>query len=364
MMWLLFSALNYGFAQSASLYEASQGRLGLGMAHISAPRECKHSLEMSSAGWIQCSQSAHEQFILRPNDYQLAMWAVVSALRAEQLDRAFDEFEPLLTFLQGEWSDELWSIVLLEAWLLFEVGLEKEARTLLKEVPNDSIDASGKHILLFTEWYSTKSNRIQERFWNRATTDGLLTSWSWWHRASFEQHSEHQATLLQNMMHSSNVGQRHYIDFVRFHLQEQKWSTALNSALQGLAQYPNSQQLYKQAVIVARYEEGEAELQSLLGRFPEHTKALLVQSFICMMNQQFQMAWSMLETARTYGESSQLFWQLREEVSRHMSSEVHWQLLKEGFIEFPDESSWLQKLEDNARTEVQLEELRLLKKSR
>ena len=87
------------------------------------------------------------------------MWSVVAALRSNQLDRAFDEFEPLLIFLQREWSDDYWSIVLLEAWLLFEVGLQKEAHTLLKEVPNDSMDLSGKHILLFTELYRQKVNR-------------------------------------------------------------------------------------------------------------------------------------------------------------------------------------------------------------
>ena len=139
---------------------------------------------------------------------------------------------------------------------------------------------------------------------------------------------------------------------------------ALNSALQGLTQYPNSQHLYKQAVIVARYDEGEAELHNLLNRFPEHTKALLVQSFICAMNQQFQTAWSVLETARSYGESSQFFWDLREEVSHQLSSEIQWQYLTEGFLAFPDEPSWLEKLENTARTEVELEELRLLKQLR
>ena len=60
--------------------------------------------------------------------------------------------------------------------------------------------------------------------------------------------------------------------------------------------------------------------------------------------------------ANEYGESSPLFWDLRMEVSRHLSNDIHWQLLKEGFLTFPDEPSWLDKLEDNARTEVQIEE--------
>ena len=364
MMWIFFTVLGSVFAQSASLYEASQGRLGLGVEGRTVPEECKQSLEMSTEDWMKCSQSAHEQFVLHPNEYHFAMWSVVAALRSEQLDTAFDQFEPLLTFLQGDWQDEYWSIVLLEAWLLFEVGLQKEAHTLLKEIPSDSLDASGKSIVLFTEVYCMKSRWAQERFWSRTATSGLLTSWSWWHRANVERYPEDQATLLQNMMHSNYVGQRHYLDFVRFHLQEQKWSTALNSALQGLAQYPNSQHLYKLAVIVARHDEGEAELSQLLKRFPEHTKALLVQSFICAMNQQFQTAWSILETARSYGESSQFFWDLREEVSHQLSKEVQWQFLKEGFSTFPDDSSWLQKLEENARTERQFEELKLLKQSR
>ena len=185
-----------------ALYEASQGRLGLELNALTVPADCKHSLDMSPTTWVRCADSAHEYFVQNPNEYHYAMWAVVASLRAEQLDRAFDEFEPLLVFLQGEWDEEHWSIVLLEAWLLFEVGLHKEARTLLKKVPNDSADASGKHILLFTEWYAKKSNRLQERFWNRTAAEGLLTSWSWWHRANFERQSAQQATLLQNMMNS------------------------------------------------------------------------------------------------------------------------------------------------------------------
>ena len=361
MTWLLFTAINFAFGQTASLYEASQGRLGLGLNAESVPVECKHSLDMTQVDWVHCSQSAHDLFILNPTDYHLAMWSVVAALRAEQLDKAFDEFEPLLIFLQEEWSEDYWSIVLLEAWLLFEVGLQREALRLLKEVPNDSVDASGKHILLFTEYYTQKSSWTQDRFWERAATDGLLTSWSWWHRANFESYVEQRETFLQSMMHSRYLGQRHYGDFVRFHLEEQKWGIALHSALQGMTQYPNSQHLYKQAIIVARYEQGSIELEHLLQRFPEHTKALLVQSFICTMNQQFQTAWNFLEMAKRYGESSKLFWDLRMEVSRHLSNEIHWQLLKEGFLAFPDEPSWLKNLEDNARTEVQIEEVRSLK---
>ena len=41
------------------------------------------------------------------------------------------------------------------------------------------------------------------------------------------------------------------------------------------------------------------------------------------MNQQFQMAW-FLEMAAMYGESSTLFWDLRMEVSRHLSNEIQW----------------------------------------
>ena len=68
--------------------------------------------------------------------------------------------------------------------------------------------------------------------------------------------------------------------------------------------------------------------------------------------------------AAMYGESSTLFWDLRMEVSRHLSNEIQWQLLKEGFLAFPDEPSWLQELEEMARTEMQVEELRLLQQSR
>ena len=156
MIWLFLTVVNFTFGQSASLYEASQGRLGLGFINASVPVECKHSLDMTQSDWILCSKSAHSQFTFDPSNYYLGMWSVVAALRANQLDRAFDEFEPLLGFLQGEWSEDYWSIVLLESWLLFEVGLQKEAHTLLKEVPNDSIDASGKHILLFTELYGQR----------------------------------------------------------------------------------------------------------------------------------------------------------------------------------------------------------------
>ena len=98
------------------------------------------------------------------------------------------------------------------------------------------------------------------------------------------------------------------------------------------------------------------ELHSI-NRFPEHTKALLVHSFICTMNQQSQMAWSRNEA---YGESSQFFWDLREEVSHQLSTEVQWQYLKEEMA-FPEEPSWFEKLENMARTEVEHEELRVLK---
>ena len=67
MMWLLLTIVNYAFGQSASLYEASQGRFGLGFINESVPLECKHSLDMTQSDWVQCSQSAHNQFTLEPS---------------------------------------------------------------------------------------------------------------------------------------------------------------------------------------------------------------------------------------------------------------------------------------------------------
>ena len=55
-----------------------------------------------------------------------------------------------------------------------------------------------------------------------------------------EPYADTRGALLQNMMNSRYVGQRHYVDFVRFYLAEQRWSMALQLALQGMTQYPNS----------------------------------------------------------------------------------------------------------------------------
>ena len=108
---------------------------------------------------------------------------------------------------------------------------------MLKEVPNDSMDLS-VNTFYYSQSCTGGSQSRTNRFWNRAAADGLLTSWSWWHRASIEPYVEKRGALLQNMMNSRYIEQRHYVDFVRFHLEEQRWGTALQSALQRMTQFP------------------------------------------------------------------------------------------------------------------------------
>ena len=347
-------------ANAATLYEYSQGRLGLEFNAMSSPEACKTELDMEPPNWKQCQVSAAELFELHPQQYHYAIWATVAALRADDISSAFDEFEPLLSVLNLDWKEDYWSIVTLEAWLLFEAGLDKEARILLDEIPEGSLAASGKYILLYTEMYSHRSQRKQERFWEKMTEQGLITSWTWWHRIRLSKPNV-QPALFQGMLQSKFAGPIQYIDVVRRYSAEQKWQSALLIALNGLSLFPDSKPLYKEAIIIARHEEGRAALGSYLDRFPEHTKALLVQSFVLMMDDQFENAWTILEKAKEYGEHSDIFWGLREGVGLELSTEIYLQVLKEGALTHPNDDTWLQKIDSFEKSEWKIEELRLLR---
>jgi len=331
-------------ANAVTLYEYSQGRLGLEFNDMSSPEACKIELEMALPNWTQCQVSAAELFEVHPEQYHYAIWATVAALRAEDISSAFDQFEPLLSFLNLEWKEDYWSIVALEAWLLFEAGLDKEARVLLEEIPDGSLAATGKYILLYTEMYSHGSQRRQERFWEKMTHQGFITSWTWWHRIRLSESNAHPA-MFQGMLQSKFAGPIQYIDVVRRYSAEQKWQRALLIALNGLSLFPESKLLYKEAIIIARNDEGRLALFNYIDRFPEHTKALLVQSFVLMMDNQFENAWTILEMAKEYGEHSDIFWRLREGVGLELSKEVYLQVLKEGALTHPNDDTWLQKID-------------------
>ena len=344
MMALLLLVLGLGNAGEITLYDSSQGRLGLELMDLPSPTSCMAGMGNDVPKWKQCQNSARELFELHPEAFHYAIWATIAALRAGDIAGAFDEFEPLLPFLEMEWKEEYWSIVALESWLLFEVGLDREARILLREIPDTSLAAAGKYILLYTEVYSERTPRRQKKIWEQMTRQGHLTAWTWWHKIRLSKQSTHPV-ILQRMLKSKYVGPIQYVDAIDYYRTDQKWQGALLVALKGLSLFPDSKQLYKEAVLIANNEEGERALLNYLDRFPEHTKALLVQSFVLMMDHQFERAWAILELAKEYGEHSDFFWGLREDVSYELSEELYFQVLKEGLLAHPNDDAWSQKIE-------------------
>jgi hypothetical protein len=209
----------------------------------------------------------------------------------------------------------------LEAWLLSELNLHKEALALLKAVPEDGDDAAGRFIVKYSIQRQRKSARYLNRMWSQALVQGNLSSWSWWHRATFESDFDKKRSLFERMLDSSDVRPQHFVGVSKNFIEQQEWNLALMMALDGLSHFPNSRLIFKQAILVASHEPGNAALGEILERFPEHTKAMMVQSFLCAMNDHSEMALEILDKVSDLGDRSALLVWLEEQLKTSVIKE-------------------------------------------
>jgi hypothetical protein len=223
--------------RATSLYDASEGRIGYQFPDLILTPSCLHLADLSPemhlsphkgtdsglldirrqkqtetvvSRWSICAQDMKQDLKQdmnealssgldsQPVSRQQRMYVVTAFLRAGEIDAAFETFEPLLRFLetndsgynhrqqtseQSGWTDEHWSVVILEAWLLSTVGLDRESLSLLENVPSTTGDAGGKYIVETNIRHRRYQFRKRNRLWKESLTSPSISAWNWWHKA-------------------------------------------------------------------------------------------------------------------------------------------------------------------------------------
>lgn len=370
MMYVFFSLL---CANALTLFDASEGRIGRGVVIQGVPEECSSIVEMSTLDWQNCSKRFDATSMGQPtvskstvlgngvsiDEYGLIMWSVTSAIQSNQVDLAFDRFEPLLGVLKNDWKEEYWSIVILEAWLLSSLGLQEEAMKLVKSVPNSAMDVAGKEVVLGDVLDRQRRYWRRDRAWSRSIENGSVTAWNWWHKSRWQRVESQEIECLKQALNSQEVHSIHYTRYVDRLIQNQEWSNALLVSIQGLSRFPDAESLFKKAIVSAQQDAGKEALERLLFEVPEHTKALLVTGFIRWMNNDVDGAWSTFQRAKNVGESSKLFFLLQEQIAAQVSATTHWTTVLETAQRFPDDDIWNVLLKKMATTVDRKRELQL-----
>ncbi len=346
--------------QATSLYDASEGRIGYGFpdialspscfeladasvdTQVSSPKKADSSVRIEAgertgtksmdSGWRTCAHDMNEllssELSPKPVSRQQRMYVVTAFLRAGDIDSAFQTFEPLLQFLQshtnGEnhlkhtseqaWTDEHWSIVILEAWLLSRVGLDRESLSLVKHVPSTTLDAGGKYIVETNIRHRRYQFRQRNRIWKEGLSSSSIKAWNWWHKAQWETDTQLQLEVMGQAVkapHSNVIHHQQYIDLL---VDTKNWEQAMRSVVDALSLFPESRGLFAKAVAIAQREEGRLLLHDWYTIFPEHTKVLMIIGYCEVLQGRPVDAMNKFLEAEQLGESSTLFRLLKEQV--------------------------------------------------
>ncbi len=341
---ILFLLTTLCFANESSLlFQATEGRLGLRVEiPIDAPSECIEVENMDVDTWRSCSilwklwQEKHQNEVIGH------VWAVVSDLRSNDISEAYNDFEPILASLSDKWNDDNWSLVILEAWLLAEMGAKKNVPSLLDSIPSSHPDYLGSKIVYLNWLNSNKKVRQRDKVWDRTVLEHS-SPWLWWHKAHWTSRKDEREFSLFQATQMRATLPLHYHSYIEHLRLNKQFTSAFTFTLQGLSRFPDSKLLFRSALTLTRTEAGQIELESRLEDFPEHTKLHLIKGMRCFGTQELGCAWSHLVTAKGLGDRSLLIEPLLMKMYSKTPNNEKWDRLEEITLKALD-TRWLDKL--------------------
>ncbi len=320
-----------------TLYDASEGRIGRGIDVGDIPNECQIVLG-SQQRWLSCSD-AWQKVLTKDSSPPERMWAITAALRAEEYELAFREFEPLLSHIEKQEGD-YWSYLILESWILSTLNLHQEALSLLKSVPKNALDWEGRNIVYANILHRQHRFVKRDRFWLHGVNDSGVGAWTWWHKAQWSNSTDSKKEVLEQALQFADATPVHFLELINLAISAEHWKYALDTTLVGLSLHPESTSLLQKGIVVAQQSEVSSQLNSMVDSFPEHTKLRLLKGAVLLYQQDFQRSWDALFVAQELGESSKLFYSLKISVAKAISEQLHHQTLQEAIILYPEQGGW------------------------
>ena len=358
-MMFSFLTILWTFTINASLavemITITEGRLGIGVdtkhLQLDAPyldlEGCLQENEWvgCSNKWWKYAESLHNDQ-LTTQKVESYMWSTIAALRGGDTELAYEHFKPLISHLDdittdvgqnNHSADHLWQVLLLEVWLLNEIGASKSAWQLLKEVPLDHTDIIGQGLLSIEVLESLGHSRKMKKIEKEWIEQGWVDAWFWSKIVNLHRENQSDKFLTQyfeRVIDSDRVQPQHYIDYITWLLEKEDIDGALGVVLKGLSKFPNEEAFRQSMVTIASLHKDR--LENKVKTFPEHSEAQLLLGLVYFQENRFEDAISHLQIALSIGEHSiGLFQKLYQGWLALERPEEAWFVIQKGLEHYP-----------------------------
>jgi len=331
IIWLF---LNLAIANT--MLEASLGIIGRDTVPIPGAKEAYTC--SSSEQWSDCAvlwKKRADLFDQRRND--ALIWTIVSHIRAEELAEAYNVLGELILV-----AEEVgWPLLIVESWLLQELGGHREAISLLKEYPVQGSDYIGVQMLKMRSYQSLKRYRRAQKTKEAVLQSGRADAWFWQELAKSSPISE-KSIFLERAIHSPFSSAHQYIQLVNFYEEQEDFQMALRYGLEGMNIFPEQHQLTYRMLHFSSSEIGRDILEQKVADIQEHSKAQALLGLVLLSEEKYERAIEHLSLAIQYGEKQLLLYEaLHKACIRIGAKDKAWQILGEAVTEYPNnEELW------------------------
>ncbi|MEL6344009.1 MAG: hypothetical protein AAFV53_12895 [Myxococcota bacterium] len=330
MSWLLPLVGVVHVAFGANLLEETRGVVGRGIGEVDPLAE-----QLVDEGRWDEATVVWKQGALA-GSVESGLWAIVSALRAENEDAAQ---EATIIALETSGGDP--RVLLAAAWLLNEAGAHKEAYRLLKKYPIDAPDAEGALVLRLRALMLDQRVRKSLRLRRKALRDGQRVDAWFWFELGLEDswRNKPEATAhMRRALSARNVSGLHY-HLLMLHLAEQgEIAEAVEVGVQGMARFPDEPAVGFGLIGLCQEPEARAALEAIVIDQPNRPIPHAVLGTLLFAEEQSAQAAVHLQAAVDNGEDRPSMYRMLAEA--HVASDhqqAAWTTLSGGVGKHPDD---------------------------
>ena len=351
---IVLMLLNLSFA--SSMLEASLGVVGRDESSIPAASKAYQYVEKEQ--WSSCAQSFHQIAQTRKKYRNEAlMWTMICHMRAEDLQNAYVVLGDLIAV-----AEEVgWPLLLVESWLLQELGAHKEALRLLRDYPEREQEYIGASILKMRSYSALQRHRQVHRLEVQMIETGQADAWFWLALARRSSGPEKER-LIETAIDSPRRSAVHYLYAINHYEDANEPSNVLRCGLEGLNTFAGNQGLQEKMIAFAASPPGRTVFEQKVSDVPEHSKAQAVLGLSLLQEGNFERSKKHLASALQYGERQvEMYEALHQAQMASGDSEKAWETLKTAVTEHPtSEKLWTQLDEASVSDEQKKSFLRLL----
>jgi tetratricopeptide (TPR) repeat protein len=325
----------------ATALEVTYGVIGRGMAPVESSGKI-HGL-MEEEDWENAAMLWEGLGRTEPEwSEQALVWRVICLAKAGQYPTA----RKLLA------SDSESSVLdegrrkLLLAWLLGEMGQDREAIRMVSDHQEFATDQTGAIVLEMRGWTSLDRHRRADKIRGKALDEGYGDAWMWFETGMeyFWRGKEVEGLqYFERAIHGEHASPLHYQVLFKQLMERGELRPALRFALEGLQRFPASESLFDTFLVQVQPDPAMSVLEQMAAE-PELGFAKAVLGIVLVSQNSYQEAIPHLESAISSGERRpDLYRALAQSHRKEGEPVAAWNSLYQGAVANPwDEQLWLE----------------------